>query len=104
VKQFSIIKYKPDAQQLMFRDLARRREGIAYNQTQAATNGSEGDINEASDVYFADTIETATMLVEVLSAKYSQYSWIIAETQVVYFRDPGPVRQAKFTDKGLMPV
>ncbi len=104
MKPYAVIKYKADVDEFVFRNPANRRDALAFSQPQQATNPHQERLEEERDVYFTDTEESAKSLCDTLATKYTAYSWLIAKTQSVSYREPGPVRVATFTDAGLMPA
>jgi hypothetical protein len=63
-----------------------------------------GDYNGKVNVYFCDTEQAAAELAKYLSSKAANIYWMVAKNMHTFQSAPGPVKQGKFTDKGLLPV
>lgn len=79
-------------------------EYASWSQGQEACDGDRYDRDTVLFGPGKDTRDHAERLAKFLAGKFPGNSYGVLDTQSVFFCEPGDVKQAKFTEKGFLPV
>lgn len=85
------------------RDLGELGDGLAYVHIQDDTEWT-GAFDADTKVYATNSEYEAEKLAQHLSAKFAPNKYIVCSAISVYQAEVGPVKAAKFSDKGLLPA
>lgn len=105
MKRFLVIKDANTEYDFLYRrrGLGDLGDGVAYVHLQDETQW-HGDFNEDTKVYGTNSQTEAEQLAQHLCAKFPTNKYMVCEVSMVYQTEVGPIKAAKFSDKGLMPV
>lgn len=81
--------------------------GSDYSHWSQRQEETEGQYYDRDTVLFGPTLDTQSeseRLAKALAGQFPGNSYAVVDTQSVFYCEPGNVQQAKFTDKGFLPV
>lgn len=100
MKPYYIVRLNWLCEREQFAAIMRREFMYSYDEEQRSSDG----LSNHTAVFGTDTEQQANDLLQWLTNRYPENSYMICKSVKAGFREPGPLKFGEFTEQGFMPV